>query len=157
MPTAIDLNRGVITSRHRTLDMYIHMYTDTPGVYLDDHGHEIPEDLAAEVGFDTVKFAKLKKRQDGLDAFKKQMDEQLELDGVEILAEGEGYKVVAVSEDAAKVLDADGNMLTQNVLPRANALLLFNKLTAGKKQAKVSEALTQKAEAAVSRNEEKKE
>jgi hypothetical protein len=147
--SAIDLNRGVITSRHRALDLYIHMYADDPGVYLDDHGNPIPSALAEEVGFDVKKFAKLKKKRDSLREFEAQMNDQLELEADEVLAEGEGYKVVSVSEDAANVYDDDGNRLNNNVLPKQAAMLLFNKLTAGKKQDKVNEVLTKKAEAKV--------
>lgn len=149
--TAIDLNEGVITSRHRTLDMYIHMYVKTPGVYLDDHGNEVPEELAEEVGFDVKKYKKARLKAEALTEFHKEMEEKLAYLGEEddIMAQEAGYKVVAVSEDAANVVDENNNVLNTNVLPKAAAMLLFNKLTAGKKQSKINETLTKKAEAAV--------
>jgi hypothetical protein len=125
--------------------MYIHMYIDKPGYYLNEHGREVPSSLAAQAGFDVAKFNRERIVRERMIAFQGEVIKQLDADEeseVEILAEGGGYKVVAVSKDAANVYDEFGSKLNGNVLPRSAAMNLFQGLTRDIMQAKVEALAT---------------
>lgn len=131
----VDAPGGVTIMRQKTNDggMYIYMYNSQPGTYLNAHGKEIPEALAAEVGFPVDKFRKERIKREKMAQYMSQIEAELEMlssDGEEVvLHEGNGYKIVAVNEDSANVFTSEGDKLNTTVLPNSAAITLFEKLT----------------------------
>jgi len=58
---SLDLDRGCIKRVHPS-GMGINMYSDTPGIYYDDSGVLMSEELAAGAGFDISQLAKDRER-----------------------------------------------------------------------------------------------
>lgn len=141
----IDFDRGVQIQR-QNLDnggMYIYMYIDTPGVYLNAHGKEVPEALAREVGFDVDKHRKARIKREKMSEYMNQVEAELEMlseAGEEVvLHELGGYKVVQINEDSANVFTTEGDKLNSVALPISKAVALLEKLTGGKVEAKVED------------------
>lgn len=142
MTSTIDLNAGVMVGRagkvgDASSGIYVYMYINKPGDYINEHGGPLPQSLAEEAGFDVKKFAKLKAKRAKLDDFTRAMEAELDIEQErELIASGSGYLVYAVGADAAILEDDDGNQLGQ-VMPRATVVKLFEKLTAEAKTATI--------------------
>ena len=124
----IDLDRGVIICNH-SAGFNVYMYVDTPGVYLNAYGAEVPIGIASEAGFDTERNGKLRQRRERMAKAMQEIEKDLALvDRVhEVLMEQAGLKLVHVGFERYIIEDADGNNLTkqpltkeqgENLLPR---------------------------------------
>jgi len=134
---AIDLDSGVMLKRH-TSGMYVYMYFDNPGVYLNGFGKEVPEAIAEEAGFNTKLYAKEKLKRERMAEAMSAIEMELELakeQGTEkVLVEGGGYKVIGLGLGTANVLDEDGNQMNAQPIPVEMAKALFKKLTKPEKE-----------------------
>lgn len=128
--------------------MAVYMYKDTPGVYFDVHGKEIPEVIAAKAGFPVGKLAKARRRKEAVAALEAEFRRELEVEDIEeetIVAEAGAYKVVALPMGRARVVDREtGDSVTPVPLPLEAAKVLLGELTKGAEAAKVVEAKQQK-------------
>lgn len=132
---AIDLDRGVMIKRHTASGVYVYMYMDEPGVYLNAFGKTVPESMAKLVGYDVVNLGKKRLRKERMAAAMTAID--AELNGVEedenyealnIIKEGGGFKVIAMPLGNAKVIDENGGEMTPRPIPQAEAIVLFEHL-----------------------------
>ena len=73
--SGLDLNRGVI-KRFHPHGMQICMYMDTPGVYCDEDGRPVSDELATGSGYDVAKLAQDRERGRLEGEFKRQLDTQ---------------------------------------------------------------------------------
>lgn len=134
MTSKIDLDRGVVVSR-MPLDkggMYIYMYQDDPGIYVNEHGHRIAESLASEVGFDTKRWQKERIKRDRIAQFKSEVEAELELASVEretVVKEAKGFTIVELPGGRGNVKDPDGNLMNIQPISMADAEALLVALT----------------------------
>lgn len=140
MPQAIDVNRGVMVKRDTASGMYIYMYIDTPGVYYNGLGREVPEALAASVGYDTATFAREKRKRQMMTEAMGAIEAELELaqsaKTEDILREQGGYKVIGVGTNMAHIAEAEtGERITTTPVPVELAMATMDKLV-GPAQAK---------------------
>ncbi len=57
MTDGIDVNRGVRIKRHPSMGL-VYMYIDTPGVFLNTFGKEVPDKIASQAHFDVETLGK---------------------------------------------------------------------------------------------------
>lgn len=126
----IDLNRGVEVRKHKASGMSVYMYRDTPGVYLNAFAKEVPEKLAAEAGFPIKEYAKRRTAKERLANAMDAIEAELAITGEtrKILASRGGYEVLAVGLGRARILDDDGNSLTEEPMAEDYALKLLTEL-----------------------------
>jgi hypothetical protein len=134
MSTYLDLNRGVITRKHKKAGMYVHMYRDEPGTYLTDHGKPLPTSIAEAAGFDVAKLQREKLKRERLKKFETEVtaelllaEEQAEKDR-DVIAERQGFRVIALPGGRAIVVDEENERLTISTLTREEALALLDEL-----------------------------
>lgn len=130
---AIDFDRGVaIRNIHRT-GMDVYMYIDTPGVYFARNGHEVPEAIAREAGFDIEKLGKERvKRQrlrDAYDAIERDSDAGVSTHSV--VDEKGGFRLVDIGQERYIITSADDSNVTLTAvpLPHKEAKRLWDELT----------------------------
>lgn len=130
MASKINLDRGVIVSRMPLTKggMYIYMYADTPGEYINEHGNRVAESLAKEVGFDTNRWQREHMKIERLAAAKKKIEAELELINDEIdntLKEKDGFVIIGLPGGKAIIKNPDGDQVTSQpiLVPDAEALL----------------------------------
>lgn len=124
----IDLDRGVVMRNHRQ-GFKVCMYVDQPGYYYTINGQEVSEDVAKGAGFDVAKLAVERQRRAKLAEAQRQIDAEFGAlaEGM-VVHEAGGYKVVHLSDGGFGIEDPDGNMLTDNSLPREQAVTLADQL-----------------------------
>lgn len=124
----IDLDRGVLIRKHSGASMYVYMYIDTPGVYFNAHGNEVPEALAKAAGFDVETFGKERYKREKMQEFRGQLDRELEVATVKekVIAKRDGYRVVARPLGTADVYDPDDQKLNDKPITEAEAMLLLD-------------------------------
>ena len=131
MSDGIDANRGVMIQRHPSMGL-VYMYIDTPGVYLNTFGKEIPEKVAAQAHFDVEELGKEKLKRERMAKAMTAIEIELELaitaDEETILWERGGYRVVKLSHGKAYVFDDENNKLTPIAIPQEEAKLLLDHL-----------------------------
>lgn len=144
---AIDVDRGVIFRQivkfdaknpnrfepdHQYGGLSVYMYVDTPGVYFDVHGKEVAPALAKKAGYDTTKLGKLRAKALALEEYNERLKAELaiELEGdEEVLAEAGDWKIVALPNDRAKVVDKEtGEAVTAVPMSRKDAKQLLSDL-----------------------------
>lgn len=126
----IDVRRGVRRRKHPKTGIEVFMYADTPGIYLNAFGDELPESVAREAGFDTDALGKKRKRDERVKAAMAAIDHELEVEGAEetVVVERGGYKVVDYGEGRCKVFDPDGLSLNPTVIPKSSAVNLLDSM-----------------------------
>ena len=134
MAMKINLDRGVVVSRQKVEQggVYVYMYMDEPGIYLNEHGHKVSESFAASVGLDVAKYAKERIRRDKMAEYKKQVEAELALVDVEtevVLKEVNGFKLIELPAGRANVKDADGELINTTPIPLYDAEVLLKALT----------------------------
>ncbi len=123
-----------LTKRTHKSGLEIFMVKNEPGVYLNAYGKEVPEALAKEAGFDTVKFGKEKRKRELMAKATEEIRAQLAKEDdtapedFAVLREKNGYKVVDMNLGRAIIRDPDGNNLLPMPVPHEQALGLLDKL-----------------------------
>lgn len=144
---SIDIDRGVTIRQIVAFDkgnpykflpdakyggLTVYMYKDTPGVYYDVHGKELPEAIAALAGYPVDKLAKVRHKRQAMQAFENRLAQELALESEEeevILKEDGDWKVIAMPMDRAKIVDKEtGEAVTAVPMPKADALALLKQL-----------------------------
>lgn len=132
MAKNIDITRGCHITRHADTGMYIYMYLDTPGVYLNTFGKEVPETLAAEAGFEVDKYRKMRIRNERMAAAKEAIETELALqyEAKPEIIEGKAGElhVELIGKTSAFVIDEDGNRLNDMPIDKKKAVDLYKKL-----------------------------
>lgn len=133
---AIDLNRGVLIRKVRSANMKVFMYFDTPGVYLNVHGKEVPEAVAEAAGFDIAKYAKQRLKREKMQEFEKTIEAQLAMEdeaedvAPKVLAEAGGFQMIDAKLGNVWVIDADGERMNDRPINAAEGKLLLDVLSA---------------------------
>lgn len=131
--TVIDLDRGVRIGRDRDTKVYVYMYMDTPGVYLNAFGKPVSEGLAKMAGFEVEKLRRERLRRERLAEFNSELNAELDLaqDGGEdiVLASGGGYRVLRLASGMVNVVDEDGQKVNPIPLSEQLGRTLLTKLT----------------------------
>lgn len=132
----IDLNRGVRMSKDPMSQLEVYMYLDTPGVYLDPLGHEVPEEIAARAGYDVEKFGKAQLKAQRMASFMETLDAELDTSTERtIICERDGYKLVEIGTlGHVLVVDDEDRPLVATPLPRELGEDLFNRMAPMKKK-----------------------
>ncbi len=140
MPKGIDVNRGVMVKKHPAMGL-VYMYLDTPGVFLNAFGKEVPDSVAEQAHFDVTTLSKEKTKRERMREAMTAIEVELELastaEAENILVERGGYKIVKLALGNAHVYDDDGNKLTPIPVPEAEAKLLLDHLVPRKGKADV--------------------
>lgn len=134
MMGAIDLDRGVLIRKVRDANMKIFMYFDTPGVYYNVHGKEVPEAVAVSAGFDVAKYSKQRFKREKMKQFEKEIELQLSLEDEgdappAVLAEAGGFKVLDAKLGNVWVVDAEGEKMNDRPITEAAGMKLLEVLT----------------------------
>lgn len=133
--TGFDFDRGMLIKRDRTTGIYVGMYLDTPGVYINGHGKRVSSAIARDAGFDVAKLDREREKRERLDAFKRDLAADLDLteDGDEdmVLKELGGYKVLRSPSGMVNVVDEDGRRLNPTPLSEELGMQLVDRLTEG--------------------------
>lgn len=131
--TAIDLNRGVLIRKMRDANMKIFMYFDTPGIYYNVHGKEIPEAVARAAGFETERYAKQRLKREKMKEFERTIEAQLAMEAEDdappaILAERGEFKVIDAKLGNVWVIDASGDKMNERPITQEAGMLLLTVL-----------------------------
>ena len=128
----IDYNRGVVKRHNPTAGMEIYMYSDTPGVYLNAYGDEVPEAMAKAAGFPVETLGKkrlvaerMKQAMDLIEAEVSGIEDEVE---IKVFKERNGYKIMSYGLGRFSLMDPDENRLTQRYLTKEEALAVFNQM-----------------------------
>jgi hypothetical protein len=139
MSFKIDLDRGVMAMRQPLTKggVYVYMYLDEPGTYLNEHGHKVSEAFAADVGFNTAHWRKELTKRERLAEAKAKIEAELDMISEEIentLKEVGGFRIIALANDMAQVKDPDGTVVNHMPIPVADAEVLLAALTGDEPQ-----------------------
>lgn len=133
----IDLDRGVMTKRHSS-GVYVHMYLDQPGVFLNDFGAEVPPEMAAAADFDVERLLKERQKRDRLAEAQAEIEHELSLPvegGKEKVIEARGgYEILDRAMGRAIIRDNEGNDITPVPVPLQEAKVLLSKLAPKKEE-----------------------
>ncbi len=137
MPQGIDVNRGVMIKKHPSMGL-VYMYMDTPGVFLNTFGKEVPNEIAAQAAFDVETLGKERLKRERMREAMTAIEVELELaitaEEETILWERGGYRVVKLSLGKAYVYDDENNKLTPIAIPQEEAKLLLDHLVPEEKE-----------------------
>jgi hypothetical protein len=138
----IDYDRGVLIKTHPSMGMDIYMYVDTPGVYLNAFGTEVPMELATASGYDTERFGKEKIKRERMKLAMASIEAELELadkqEKQEVVYSKGDFKVVDIGLGRHFVQDPDGNRLTTQAIPLEQAKVLVDQLVPKVEKEKVN-------------------
>lgn len=128
---AIDYDRGVMIRQDGKSGIEVYMYIDDPGIYLSVHGNKISEDLARSAGYPVD--AQLKARQFKLKLadFEAKLKTELQVEeaGAQTLREHLGFKLIELGPDRCQIISPQGIVLNTQVLPKDEAVKLFDEVT----------------------------
>ena len=137
MSDGIDVNRGVMIQKHDSMGL-VYMYIDTPGVYMNAFGKEVPEAVAKGAHFDIETLGKERIKRERMAEAMTAIEIELELavtaDEETILWERGGYRVVKLALGNAYVYDDENNKLTPIAIPQEEAKLLLDHLVPEEKE-----------------------
>lgn len=136
---SINLDRGVISSTHPSLNMDIYMYADDPGRYLTAHGDEVDERLAEQAGFDIAKYGRERKIKTAMAEAQAQILRENDIPISDVIEERGDFKIVDIGMDRHNVMTKDGSVLNKAPLTPAQARILLDHLAPNKKEAKEKE------------------
>ena len=130
----IDYDRGVTIRIDPKTGTKIYMYKDEPGVFLNGHGHEVEDSLAARCGFDTKSLKRLKAKRDAIKQAHDEIEAQFEGDDAtgptdKVVEENaEGYRIVQklFGRHAVYSPEPEGEKLHDGWLTKEEAHHLFN-------------------------------
>lgn len=131
MPEGIDVNRGVMVKKHPA-GFLVYMYMDTPGVYLNAFGNEVPEKIAEQSFFEIERLGKERVKRERMREAMTEIEMELELANSSleeiVLWERGGYRVIELPLGNAIVMDEDGNKLNPVPIPQGEAKVLLDHL-----------------------------
>jgi len=133
---SFDRDRGVLIRNHPT-GFRVGTYPDSPGVYVDERGFPVSEDIARAAGFDIKSDSMQRQRQEALRRATQQVEEQFQSVQQRLmkLAEnnGEGVKIKEIVTGRFGIFDADDTLITVGmVLTWEEAVITFEGLTGNK-------------------------
>ena len=130
MPTGIDVNRGVMIKKHPSMGL-VYMYLDTPGVFLNAFGKEIPEAIAGQAFFDIEPLGKERIKRERMREAMTAIELELELansaDEETVLWSRGTFRVVKLALGNAYLYDGD-EKLTPVAIPAQEAKVLLDHL-----------------------------
>ncbi len=94
----IDLNRGVTIKMDPASGARVYMYKDMPGMFLNEHGHEVEDALAARCGFQIKELKKKRLKREALATATAEIEAEFESEKAE-----QNFKVVKQTEDGYKI------------------------------------------------------
>ncbi len=128
----IDLNRGVTIKTDPATGARIIMYKDAPGVFLNAHGHEVADSLAARCGFPVKDLMRERRKREAIAQSAAEIEAEFEdqkavKTKMKVIAESEdGYKAVQQPFGRCWVHGPDGEAINDRPLTKEEALHLFN-------------------------------
>ena len=137
MSDGIDVNRGVMIKKHPSMGL-VYMYMDTPGVFLNAFGKEVPEAVAKGASFDVETLGKERLKRERMREAMTAIELELELansaEEENVLETRGGYRVVKLALGNAYVYDDENNKLTPIAIPQEEAKLLLDHLVPEEKE-----------------------
>lgn len=130
----IDFDRGVMIRKHNATGTSVFMYFDQPGQYMNAHGGPVSEALAEQAGFDIAFYGKRAEKIRKMAEAERAIEAELALDADApevIIVQHEGYKVIALPANMARVVAEDGDALHPTPLSVEAAVELFYHLVPG--------------------------
>ncbi len=127
----IDVNRGVTIKTDPASGARVYMYKDSPGVFLNAHGDEVADSLAARCGFLVQDLAKLRAKREALTRASAEIEAQFESEQAQQKAEKvikkseDGYKIVQFAFGRCWVFGPDGDKMHDKPLTKQEAFHLF--------------------------------
>lgn len=117
--------------RHTGDGMAVYMRFDAPGVFLNEHGKRVPEEIAAQAGFDVEELARLRKRELAKAKVLGDIDREFAAQNTRrIVVESADYRVVEVAKGYFNIEFEDGTVLNaRGPVSREVAMKRFRDLT----------------------------
>lgn len=126
----IDVNRGVTIKLDPMSGARVYMYKDTPGVFLNEHGHEVAESLAARCGYPVKDMKKLRDKREAMKRATDEIEAKFEDEKTQakekVIKESEdGYKIIQFAFGRCWVMGPDGDKMHDKPLTKQEAYHLF--------------------------------
>ncbi len=143
----IDLNRGVTVKLDPTTGARVYMYKDTPGVFLNSHGHTVADTLAARCGFLIKELKKLRDKREAMSRAAAEIEAEFESEKAtsgtgqeKVIKESEdGYKIVQYAFGRCWVFGPDGDKMHDKPLTKQEAMHLFKVIRETPAEAEMAE------------------
>lgn len=122
----LDVNQGVHIRFIGDTGEAIYMFVDKPGVYYNEVGRVVREDLAAAAGFDTERLGYLRRRNEARSSAIAAVDAEFGLNQRTIVVERGEYRVVELRPGFFNVEFDDGTVMNaKGPIPEDMAMKLF--------------------------------
>ncbi len=127
----IDVNKGVTIKMDPSSGARVYMYKKEPGTFLNAHGHEVADSLAARCNFDVKELKKLRAKREALSRATDEIEAQFESEKSEqkkekvIKQSEDGYKIVQFAFGRCWVFGPDGDKMHDKPLTKQEAHHLF--------------------------------
>lgn len=131
MTNPIDLNRGVTIKTDPSTGARVIMYKDQPGVFLNAHGAEVADTLAARCGFPVKDLLRERRKREAIKQSATEIEAEYEEQKAiktkeKVLAESDdGYKCVQKAFGRCWVMGPDDKAINDRPLTKEEALHLF--------------------------------
>ncbi len=131
MTNPIDLNRGVTIKTDPSTGARVVMYKDQPGVFLNAHGAEVADTLAARCGFPVKDLLRERRKREALAQSASEIEAEYEetkaiKTKIKVLAESaDGYKCIQQPFGRCWVHGPDDKAINDRPLTKEEALHLF--------------------------------
>ncbi len=131
----INLNRGVTIKIDPSSGARVYMYKDMPGMFLNEHGHEVAESLAARCGFAIKDLARQRLKREALATASAEIEAEFESEKAEqnskVIKETEdGYKIKQFAFGRCWVFGPDNDKMHDKPLTKQEAFHLLKVLRA---------------------------
>ncbi len=135
----IDLNRGVTIKADPSSGARVYMYKDTPGVFLNDHGHEVADSLASRAGFATKDLKRQRLKREAIATASAEIEAEFESEKAEqnskvVKETKDGYKIKQFAFGRCWVFGPDGDKMHDKPLTKQEAIHLLKVLRAVPKE-----------------------
>ncbi len=129
--SVIDLNRGVTIKMDPSTGARVSMYKDQPGVFLNQHGAEVADSLAARCGFPVKDLMRERRKREAIAVSAEQIEAEFEEQmavktKTKVLVESaDGYRVEQKPFGRCWVYGPDDKTINDRPLTKEEALHLF--------------------------------
>lgn len=129
MPKGINYDLGVQKRIDEKTGIEVFMYKREPGVFYNIFGKVLPEEIAADAGFDVAALTKHKLAREKMVEAQAAIEAELGLGAAQrkVIKEEKGYSLIQLGSGLC-TMEYEGQQISAVALPKAQAEKLFNRL-----------------------------